>query len=308
MAALRAATSKLFAASQGKSPILTHVKYVERFLDGFEYDTFDASLPGGSPLGRFTRIQVHPDAASQIDFIIALEKDHIVGFQPVRPIVLGGQPFKELEDYFNRMRELPIQAYAHPLEKLFAGLRLAGPAAAGPLPPLQPRPGATPIIQIETRKLKPGQPMPAFSVTDLWGRSITNAALTTRPCVVALGTIREEASRVMLKTAERFVAGVPEAAILTVLADSPGDKETYLGLEKEPSVLLAHAALDPDKKLMNAFQAPHTPYLYVFDAAGKVAFSTIWRGADALASDLRDVFSKILGRSPGGQPKGGNGK
>ncbi|MBI4865406.1 MAG: redoxin domain-containing protein [Candidatus Wallbacteria bacterium] len=299
--AVAAAAGKLFPESGGATPTVTSVKYVERFVDGFEYEVFEVVGAAGARLGRLTRVQVHPDARSTIDFAVRLEKDRIVGFQPVRPIRLGGKPFDELGFYFENLAPLGVGAYAHPLEKLFGSLRLLSTADVEP-GPYRPQPGAPPVLTMESRKLALGDPMPEFQVQGLEGQTLSRAAFAGKPAIIAFGSIREEASRVMLKRVERFAGTVAEAGVLKVLVDTAEEKDLFLGLENDPESLLAHGTIDPEKALRDLFRVPLTPYVYVFDRESKVVFAGSWRGADALSSDLADVFAKF--RKPATPPSG----
>jgi hypothetical protein len=117
--AVTAAAVKLFPESKGATPVVSAVKYVERYVDGFEYQVFDTTLPDGKKLGRFTRVLVHPDARSRLDFAVRIDRDRITAFEPVFPILVNGKPFKELPLIFQTVGSLPVPAYAQPLEKFF---------------------------------------------------------------------------------------------------------------------------------------------------------------------------------------------
>lgn len=302
--AVAAAAVKLFPESKGATPVVSAVKYVERYVDGFEYQVFETTLPDGKKLGRFTRVLVHPDARSRLDFAVRIDQDRITAFEPVFPILVNGKPFKELPLIFQTVGSLPVPAYAQPLEKFFGALRLVSKADAAPPPPYKPVPGAQPILSVESRRLALGQPMPGFELQDLTGATVSSTGWKGRPAIVAFGELKEEASRVLLKTVERFAETVPETNVLKVLLDSAQQKDDLISLEREPEVLLRRAALDPDRKLATLFQVPLTPYVYVFDRQGKVAYSASWPGADKLRSELAETFEKLLKRKLGGEPGG----
>src|SRR5688500_16277249 len=98
--ALVAAARKLFPTSAAATVAVTRTRDLERFGDGFRYETYHALDAKGQPLGELVRVQVHADATSVIDFAVRLEQGKIIATEPVRPVTFGEKPFPHLPALF----------------------------------------------------------------------------------------------------------------------------------------------------------------------------------------------------------------
>ncbi|MBI4861705.1 MAG: hypothetical protein HY815_15805 [Candidatus Riflebacteria bacterium] len=216
-----------FPESAAPSLVVTQMRHMERFSDGFRYDTFDVRDQAGKTLGQMVRIQVFPDVTCRIDFAVKLLQGKILAAEPLRPMVLGGKPFTALPLLFEALKGRAVSSYAGGLARIFHGLSFLEQGAKGP-PPQRPRPppGASPeppLVTVSQPSLDLGEPVPAFNLKDLAGRSIVPETFKGRPLVVVLGRLQEGMSRESLGFVATEVARYPGFAFLPILVNTPAD-------------------------------------------------------------------------------------
>jgi hypothetical protein len=296
-AALAEASRKLFGASVGASPVVTRTGGLERFSEGYDYDVYEVrgGGPGGRPV-RLLRLQVHPDASSQIDLAIRYEGGRILAIAPIRPVVLEGKAFVMLPELFRRLGARPVREFAAGLSRFFHGLEFLEAGAAGPRPVPSAAPSAAPaFFSARQSTLAAGSAVPQFSGRTLTGAAVTSRSLDGRPALVVLGSLRRAKAHEAIETCARLARRNPALALLAVVPQRAIDAMPLL----PPALagwLAERTIADEDGTVARSFKVPVTPYLVSFDSGGHLVAQEAFAGLPALE---RRIASLVAGR-PGG--------
>ncbi|MBI4861987.1 MAG: hypothetical protein HY815_17280 [Candidatus Riflebacteria bacterium] len=276
----------LYPESAPATVTVTRVKTLERFLEGFRYETYGTVDAAGKQQGELVRVQAFPDARSTIDFAVRVADGKVVGMEPVRPIRTGGVKIVGLPVLFKRLERRAMSQYAGGLADVFRGLALLEEGAAGPLRPPPRTSGAAPLLVVRERRPVVGDHMPEFSVTTLGRADVSLRMLKGRPLVVVVADVRSGLSRDMLHYAAVALSRRPQVVFLPVLNNREGDLSLIAHAGVETAGWLPRAVLDFDGGLRRAFAAPMLPYMILYDKYGHVVGHTYWKGTAAMERDL----------------------
>lgn len=303
--ALREAARKLFGESVGASPLVTRVAGFERFSEGFSYEIYEVRKDGGGAAQRLVRLQVHPDATSQID--LALKADHgkVLDVFPLRPVLFEGKPFAELPALITGLSKRPMRAVGPGLARFFHGLEFLDAAYAGPRPPPPPpSPGAPPPPPLLTARqpaLAPGSPLPDFAVKSLAGVSLTPRRLAGRPLLVVFASLRNAKGREVLETCARLITRQTAVAFVGFVPQTPGEAGPLLPTGPDGRVA-ERLAPDADGAIAKAFQVAAPPVLFLFDRSGKLVTEQPYPGPAVLERQLM-AMSGVAPAPAAGSPR-----
>lgn len=294
------ASRKLFGESVGASPVVTRTGGVERFSEGYDFDVYE--VRGPSETAKLIRLQVHPDATSQIDLALRYEGGKIAGVVPLRDVILEGKPFARLPELFALLAKRPAKAYARGLSRFFEGLELLEQGAAGPRPaPVAGPAGVPPMMSAKQRTLAAGEILPAFKGTALTGEPLTEAALAGRPAMVVFGGLRQSRVHDAVIACAKLSRKYPAIALLAVVTDPAKDALALL----PPAVagwLAPRTLADEDRTVTRAFKVVAVPYIVLFDARGKMFAHEFFTGRDPIEARLVALVGATAAAAPAVAP------
>ncbi len=284
------AAGNLFPTTGSVQPsyTVTSLRFIERYADGFEYHTYQVHNFSADPVGRFTRVVIHVDAVSRIDFGVRLEDGRLKSVAPLEPIRFGKQPFPEFSELLASFEGRPVRDFATGMSGFFEALDSLAPAAAGPPKPIS-RPKekpSTPVFTVTQPELLPGDPMPRFEAQDLAGRPIDESMFQGTRTAVLVASLAQGMSRDMLDAMHAGLASYPDISFLLILTDNAATAEAHARYLRGSAGLLQDAALDPKGALRKAFKCRVIPYLQIFGSNGRLQSSSFWKGRQALGALL----------------------
>lgn len=251
-------------------------------------------MQGGKKLGEVTRILSlsREGLAARVDLLVRYDdRGAVQGVVSLQPWQEG----QELTRLLWSFRGQDLRESSAALASMIAGVS-AGTALTDGLAPPSPA-GAYPV-SVKQLLLEPGARLPALKVTDLTGRPFDSSLHQNSKLLISFLSPNSPRSGEMAQALERLTG--PElrqkrVSLLQVISAPAGTADGYakaLGLNSP-------AAADPAGLLARMFQAPYTPYLFMFDR-GVLTGSVGWEGEQRLQQQLREFLGGGLTRSQGG--------
>jgi peroxiredoxin len=172
-------------------------------------------------------------------------------------------------------------------------------------------------MAVPSNMLELGTPMPSFNLPDtVSGKSVSSASLAGKPAVVIficnhcpyVKHIRDGLASFGVYCRERGVGMVAISSndVVTYPADGPAE----MALEARQAGYVFPYLYDESQDVARAFNAACTPDLYIYDAAGRLAYrgqfddSRPKNTAPVTGADARAAVDALLdGKQPAGEQK-----
>lgn len=183
---------------------------------------------------------------------------------------------------------IPESAFINFYEKaVYTDIRI-NKLSTNPLTTFAGMPGFTPYVQ--EALLSKGTPAPAWSGATLRGVSVSSATGLGKTVLLYLSGIDCPAAQASIRTVnnitEKFKHG--NFAVFGIYYNSKKSLETYV---QENTILFP--VIFNGQAIKKKFHAPGTPYFYILDKAGKVAYAqTGWSASTE--STLEETIGRLL--------------
>ncbi|MBI4871262.1 MAG: hypothetical protein HY814_06805 [Candidatus Riflebacteria bacterium] len=290
---LQRVAHRLFQTAPGTLLTLQRQYDVQQFHQAAEVESYRVTRRGGDVVGSFLRMRVYPGPESVFDLALQVENGRIVAVEPVRPVVLAGKAFLGFPKALLSLREQEVATYARALARLFQAFTFIVPASEGQdkAPPFN----ATQLEMVRawvksTRPpLQPGVKMPAFSLTDVKGRTLTPARFARKRALLVFAMVGDDDSLRVMEWVRRYEQENPgNFVVAELLQNLAAEVDQY---QLRGGTFAELAAADPDGAAYDALNVGFMPSLFLFDRSGKLVelLEPPYAGYDALAAKLDAV-------------------
>lgn len=291
--ALIAAARKLFPESAAATVSVTRTRDLERFADGFRYETWDALDAGGKTVAELVRVQVFPDATSIIDFAVRLTDGRIVACEPVRPLMFGEKPFPHLPALLKRFSAHRVDTWATGMSLFYKGASFLDEGHAGPRAAPSPVPGAPPFMSMKQPELPLGAPLPALVGRSLAGETVDRASLAGKPVLVVLYDPRDVRSQRMLTVVTDALPRIPGCRLVPILEGTAADVTHHRERIPRAGLVLPLTIVDDKRQIPALFDASSIPYAALFGADHKLVWQSPLTTPEKVSAALERALAGV---------------